>query len=112
MVREGASGAPDLGWSLIYPGTRGPFVDEATYRSVIKEDGWAGIRYEIGPARLTDGEYRVQVELTIDPGAELPRFFERWGFVQGERTDGGLSGFVVVRLGTLIEPSGIQAIGL
>lgn len=106
------SGAPDLGWSLIYPGTRDLFVDEATYRSVLEEDDWAKIGYEVGPVRLSDGEYLVQVTLTLAAGAELPQFFERWGFIQGELTDDGFSGVVVVRLGTLLEPSGIQAIGL
>jgi hypothetical protein len=105
------SGAPDLGWSLIDPRNRDLFGGEANYRAAITTDDWSGVHYRIGTIDLSDGEYRVHVELALDEGATLPTFFQRYGFVQGQPTNSGFAGYVVVRLGIPGEPSGIQAVG-
>ena len=73
------------------------------------ETEWERVRYDVPADRvagadLHDGEYQVRLEIA----GTAPAFLSDWGFVQMRSES---NGFMVVRLGVGIEPSGIQALG-
>ncbi len=108
------SGKDDLGWSMIYPNTRRDlFVTEAAYRVAVEKSDWSGVSFRVNNIAVTDGEYRVHVELRIKDGGAPPPFLAEWGVLQTTEpsTAGRVVGFITVRLGVDGEPSGIQATG-
>jgi hypothetical protein len=109
-----AGDSEDRGWSLLYPTVRTEVVrSEADYRRTVASADWAGFRPSIAWVRLTDGEYRVAIEI---PGGQkaIPEFLVRWGLIylapEGGGTDNEL-GIVTVRIDPSGAPVGVQSLG-
>ena len=107
------SGEADGGWSLLYPSVRADVIGSAdVYHHALEDADWRGFDYDVGEARLTDGDYRVDVRV-LGGEASLPAFMRDWGFMQFPTIDGEPSdtGIIIVRIPPFGPERGIQLSG-